>query len=229
MFDHTLPPSAAAAAPAPASASPLGGGLGGGLFGKAASPAPSPFGGGLGGGLGGGSSLFGGAGAALGAAAPPADARSALFWRAAAELTGFSSRHVALATESHRQKSDVVILRHEGTTPADAHGGGARLPPRYSVLSSGAEWVVAETEHNAFESVALLLFHVAKHGGFLGSVDLKREIYSSWTAALSTDGAAPPPEPRSAVAYHAPLAILHPWSEGLDALPLAEVTASLNK
>ena len=130
---------------------------------------------------------------------------------------------------SHRQKSDVVILRHEGTTPADAHGGGARLPPRYSVLSSGAEWVVAETEHNAFESVVLLLFHVAKHGGFLGSVDLKREIYSTWTAALSTDGAAPPPEPRSAVAYHAPLAILHPWSEGLDALPLAEVTASLNK
>ena len=60
-------------------------------------------------------------------------------------------------------------------------------------------------------------------------LDLKREIYSSWTAALSTDGAAPPPEPRSAVAYHAPLAILHPWSEGLDALPLAEVTASLNK
>ncbi len=30
-------------------------------------------------------------------------------------------------------------------------------------------------------------------------------------------------------AYHAPLAILHPWSEALDALSLAEVTASLNK
>jgi len=91
--------------------------------------------------------------------------------------------------------------------------GSATQTPRYSVLCDGVEWVVAEGEHNAWEAIVLFLLQRAKRDGVLGGLqpspspepkrawrpdpspsltlgvlgglDLKRELYTPFMAAMS--------------------------------------------
>ena len=102
-----------------------------------------------------------------------------------------------------------------------------RVPSRLSVLCDGVEWVVAQGEHNAWEAMVLFLFQRAKRGGFLGSLDLRQEVYTTFKQALSTEGAAsfaPAPSP---IVQHGLLSILHPWSQRLEDLQLDDVSAAL--
>ena len=174
-----LPPPADAAAK-PAAPSALGGGLGGGAnpFGA------SSLGGGLGGGVGGSANPFalgGGSSSLLGGAptAAAAGGKKGVFWEAwprPEERRGFSARHFAKSTDRQRKKSDVVLLQQPGS---------ATQTPRYSVLCDGVEWVVAEGEHNAWEAIVLFLLQRAKRDGVLGGLDLKRELYTPFMAAMS--------------------------------------------
>ena len=231
-LDAVLPPAkpaAPAGAPAAggaAGANPFGGG--GGLFG--AKPAAAPAGGGLFGtvgGAGGGGGLFGGAGGLLGGAAGAAGAAgapsgaAALFWEVAParDAGGFSALHCARAAERERRKSDAVLLRN-----AAAGKGVEKCKARWSLLCDGVEWAVAEGEHNLWEAILLLLLHRAKHGGTLGGVDLKQELYSAFLCAVTAEGTAAAPKPASTVAYHGLLSVLHPWSKALEDLSLDAVS-----
>ena len=241
FFDVLLPPPMATAAPA---AAPAGSGTGGGLFGGPA--LGSSFGGGL------GSSSFGLMGAPAGAA-KPAD-KTSVFWRAQAELVGFSSRHLAKATDVHRVKSDVVLLHQPhaggegaasssemgplsplggGTVRAPADGaagsghGSKRSRLRYSLLCDGVEWVVAQGEHNAWEAIVLFLLQRAKRGGCLGGIDLRHELLSSFMRAMANEETGAPPRPSVPQAGHGILSVLHPWSQRLEELNLDEVLSAL--
>ena len=66
--------------------------------------------------------------------------------------------------------------------------------------------------------------HRAKHGGTLGGVDLKQELYSAFLCAVTAEGTAAAPKPASTVAYHGLLSVLHPWSKALEDLSLDAVS-----
>jgi len=222
FFDFILPPVIEAPAAAPAAAGAPG------LFSKGfgcTAAASNPFG------------TFP---SAPGTAKPAA--KQDVFWRSATELTGFSSRHLVHASAKQRVRSDAVLLRHQeaGTPAARAtnEGGAAgevtaagremkRAGARYSVMCDGTEWVVAQGEHNAWEAIVLFLLNRAKRGGFLGGFDLRQEAFPSFMSAVTTQGAARAPEFDSPILRHGLLSVLHPWSQRLEALDLAEVTQAL--
>jgi len=107
-------------------------------------------------------------------------------------------------------------------------GGAKRPPPRFSVLCDGEEWVVAQGEHNAWEAILFFLLQRAKRGGFLGSMDLRQEIFTTFCSALSASGAACLERPTSVTVTHGLLSVLHPWSQRLEDLRLEDVTAALS-
>lgn len=176
----------------------------------------------FGGGLGGGSNPFGG-GLALGTAAAAAPSKGGVFWRAADELCGFSSRHLAKATDEQRRRSDAVLLQHGTSADSAELGSSKHSPPRYSLLCDGAEWVVAQGEHNVWDALVLFLVHRAKSGAQLGGVDLRQELYSPFLTAMRPDGALNIPAAASPIAYHGLLSTLHPWSQQLEDVELDEV------
>lgn len=201
---------------------------------KPAAPASS-----LGGALGGGSSLFGGAsfcgtsnpfGGSLcsttGSASAAPQAKSGTFWRTPEELCGFSSRHLVKAKDAHRQRSDVVLIQHAAAPdPASSRGDGVPVvaPPRYSLLCDGCEWTVAPGEHNLWECLVLFVLVRAKKGGYIGGLDLRPELYTSFMTAMTPDGVSSVKEAASPIAYHGLLSVLHPWTEQLEALSLDAV------
>ena len=80
----------------------------------------------------------------------------------------------------------MVLLQQPGSTMQGGDGSSVkRNLPRYSVLCEGVEWVVAEGEHNAWEAIVLFLLQRAKRDGVLGGLDLKRELYTPFMAAMS--------------------------------------------
>ena len=137
----------------------------------------------------------------------------------ARDAGGFSALHCARAAERDRRKSDAVLLRN-----AAAGKGVEKCKARWSLLCDGVEWAVAEGEHNLWEAILLLLLHRAKHGGTLGGVDLKQELYSAFLCAVTAEGTAAAPKPASTVAYHGLLSVLHPWSKALEDLSLDAVS-----
>ena len=230
-FDAMLPPLAsAAAAPAPApAAGAFGCGFGGG-FGRGALGGQG-FGttGGLD--LGASSSFLGAAGPASAAPGAPGalgagSSKTSVFWRPPEELCAFRTLHYSMDTEPQQRKSDFVLLQRAG------HGNGSgntkQSPPRFSLLCDGVEWVVAQGEHNAFDTLLLLLLHRAKHHGFLGGLDLKEETFGLLMKTLCAPGAAPAPKPQSLTTYHGIMSVLRPWSRELEDLELKEVTKALS-
>jgi len=107
-------------------------------------------------------------------------------------------------------------------------GGVKRPPARFSVLCDGEEWVVAQGEHNAWEAMLLFLLQRAKRGGFLGGIDLRQEIFTTFCSALSASGAASLERPSSVIVTHGLLSVLHPWSQRLEDLRLEDVTSALS-
>ena len=105
------------------------------------------------------------------------------------------------------------------------------MPPRYAVLCDNVEWVVAQGEHNLWESLVLLVLQRAKRGGFLVELDLRKEVYTLFKQALAAvDGAAPlaPSDAPSPIVHHGLLSVLHPWSNELEELKLEDVAAALD-
>jgi len=222
-FDLILPPvvDAPSASPAAAAASTS-------MFGTTkgfGAVSANPFGGGL-----------------PGALPTKVAEKQGVFWRSDAELTGFSTRHLGKAWAKQRVKSDVVLLQHHvlgsGTSAGDgaaaagdgqaAGRGTPRAGPRYSLMCDGVEWVVALGEHNAWEALVLLFFHRAKRGGFLGGVDLRQELFTSFQSAATSPGAAQMPPVESSLVRHGLLTILHPWSQRLEDLNLTDVAQALD-
>ena len=114
-----------------------------------------------------------------------------------------------------------------GLIAGSGGSGGASTPPRYSALCDGAEWVVAQGEHNAWEAVVLLVLQRAKRGGVLEGLDLQSALYTEFERALVAEGAASIPRPDTPLIHHGLLSVLHPWSQRLEELDLDEVTAAL--
>jgi len=235
FLDLVLPPPADSAAKAPA---PGMGGMGG-MGGAAANPFAA---GGMGVGMGGMGApaanpfQIGGANPLGGAPAAAAE-KKGVFWEAwlpqgrehfydqREEQRGFSARHFARSTERQKKKSDVVLLQQPGSAAFNdgSQGSMRRNLPRYSVLCEGVEWVVAEGEHNVWEAIVLFLLQRAKRDGFLGGIDLKRELYTAFMAAMHHEGATSELQPESQYAFHGLISVLHPWSEALDQMALDQV------
>jgi len=231
FFDVLLAPPIAPAAASVPSSTP------GSMF--SATSMPGPFGAGLG-----TSSMFGCTAGAAGAPKPLA--KSGVFWRTPSGL-GFSAYHLAKASDKQRVRSDVVVLHQhhifsnrstqlsslpfETTTSGsvDGVGGANRPPPRYSLMCDGAEWVVTQGEHNAWDTMVLFFLQRAKRGGALGALDLSREVFSSFTKAITDEGAAQCSRPETVVVGHGPLSILQPWCQALEDLVLDDVTERILK
>jgi len=249
FLDTILAPAIAQAAPASALGAPggssmfggssLGGSTPGGVFGGSmlgAAPSTSPF-------------------ANPMAAAKPA-AKTGVFWRLPADfppsLLAFSSRHIAKAADKQRVKSDVVVLHQHHIPPVRRSTGGVgswgsplgvavsstvdgassgngtkRAPPRYSLLCDGAEWVVAQGEHNAWDVLVLFMLHRAKRNGALGGLDLNQEAFTSFKKSITAEATAQLTRPDTLIVGYGALSILQPWSQALEDLSLDAVKQGL--
>ena len=178
--------------------------------------------------------------------AHPGVARDSLFWRPTSGLHTFSSEHVARTSDTHRVKSDAVIVVHlgNGATTLDQPGSNPSAPPRgghdvssirnstlkraaprVSLLCDGVEWVVAQGEHNVWEAIVLFIFQRAKRGGFVGGLDLSEGLLQPFVDSLTTNRT---DYVSNSATKDVLLVTLYPWSQRLEDVDLDEVTQALS-
>ena len=218
FFDMILPPVGSASTPAQAPVGAFGSTTG--LFGSASSALQPSM---------------------LSSSAPAL--KNGSFWAEAPNLVNFSSRHMARATEKLQIKSDTVLVQQQHVPSSRKVAVGAsstlkptegvtnehqRMPPRFSLICDRVEWVVVQGEHNAWESLVLFLFHRAKRDGYLGTIDLRQGVLSSFMHAMQNKFIGSVDDvPDMGIADHGPLSILQPWSQELDDVDLDRVASSL--